>query len=280
MRRRTDLRPDASRAALPALTALVLVAICLVFTFVMAAWHRDVGRVLGASGESAAAAVADEVDRNIELLDFSLRGIAEQWITPDVQALPRRLRDMLLFDNTLRAPGFGTVMVLDADGRLVAQSTDQGVVGTSFADRDYFRVHTGTVGVGLYVSKPFRNRIDGAWIVALSRRIDAAGRFTGVAVGTLDVAYLAKLYAGLGIGDGSAVTLLRTDGTVITREPFVAGDVRLFAGGGDSFNRMRATHDGVFEGPSPIDGVSRIISFHRVGNLPLIQAVEVSVEGE
>ncbi len=274
-----------ARAALPALTALVLLAICLVFTFVMAAWHRDVGRVLGASGESVAAAVAGEVDRNIELLDFSLRGIAEQWDQPDVRALPPRLRDRVLFDGALRAPGFGMVMVLDRDGRLVAQSAELGGLGASFADRDYFRVHAGNGDVGLYVSKPVRSRITGTWIVALSRRIDdEAGGFAGVAVGTIDVAYLGRLYAGLGIGKGDergdAATLFRTDGTVIVREPYVEGDVRLFAGGGDSFNRMRASRGGTFEGPSPVDGLPRIVSFHRVGDLPLIQAVEVSGEGD
>ncbi len=295
------------RAALPALTALVLLLICLVFTFVMAAWHRDVGRVLGASGESVAAAVAGEVDRNIELLDFSLRGIVEQWDMPEVQALSPRLRDRVLFDSALRAPGFGMVMVLDRDGLLVAQSAELGGLGASFADRDYFRVHANNGDVGLYVSKPVRSRISGAWIVALSRRIDDdAGRFGGVAVGTIDIAYLGRLYAALGIGDGpgigestgqgsgqgsgsgsgsgiapgDAATLFRTDGTVIIREPYVEKDVRLFAGGNDSFDRMRASRAGAFEGPSPIDGRPRIISFHRVGDLPLIQAVEVAGEGD
>ena len=278
---RVPPRLGGGRAALPALTALVLVAICLVFTFVMAAWHRDVGRVLGASGETVAAAVAGEVDRNIELLDFSLQGVAEQWQMPDVQGLAPRLRDLMLFDNAMRAPGFGTVMVLDGDGRVVGQSSGAVQIGTDFSDRDYFRVHAGTTSVGLYVSKPFRSRLSGHWIVALSRRIAGSdGAFAGVAMGTLDLSYLGKLYAALRIGPDSAVTLFRTDGTVITREPFVQSDVRLWAGGGDSFNRMRSSHDGTFEGESPIDGRRRIISYHRVGDLPLIQAVEVAGEGD
>ena len=281
MTARGILGPGGSRAALPTLTALVLVAICLVFTVVMAGWHRDVGRVLGASGESVAAAVAGEVDRNIELLDFSLRGVAERWDLPEVQTLPPSLRDRVLFDNALRAPGFGAIMVLDRDGRLAAQSADRGKLGVDFGDRDYFRVHVGTSNVGLYVSRPFVSRRTGEWMVALSRRIDAPeGGFAGVALGTLSIAYLGKLYAGLGIGPDSAVTLFRTDGTVITREPFVPSDVRLFAGRSDAFTRMRSSRDGTFEGESPIDGLRRIISYHRVGDLPLIQAVEVAGEGD
>ncbi|MBE7220074.1 MAG: hypothetical protein INR64_16510, partial [Caulobacteraceae bacterium] len=269
--------PRRGPAALPALTAAVLGAICLVFTFVMAGWHHDVGRALGASGQSVAAAVAGEVDRNIELLDFSLQGVAEQWGSADVQRLTPRLRDLVLFDNAMRAPGFGTLMVLDPDGRLTAQSSDASPLGSDFGDREYFRVHVGTRDIGLYVSKPFRSRASGRWIVALSRRIEGpGGEFAGVVMGTLDLAYLSGLYAALAIGPDSAVTLYRTDGTVIVRQPFVETDVRLWAGGGDAFNRMRASRDGTFEGDSPIDGQPRVISYHRVGNLPLIQAVEVA----
>ena len=272
-------QPGRGRGALLALTGAVLVAICLVFTFVMAGWHQDVGRGLAASGETVAAAVAQEVDRNIELLDFSLRGLAQQWSLPDVQALSPRLRDMVLFDNATRAPGFGTILVLDAEGAVAAHSPGIDPVSSGFKDRDYFRVHMGSGGVGLFVSKPFRSRLADRWIVALSRRIDApGGDFGGVVIGTLDLDYLAKLYRTLAIGEGSAVTLFRTDGTVITREPFVPADVRLWAGGGDAFNRMRSSRAGTFADASPVDGRQRIISFHRVGTLPLIQAVEIAGE--
>ncbi len=269
--------PGSGRAALLALTGAVLVAICLVFTFVMASWYRDVGRGLGASGESVAAAVAQDVDRNIELLDVSLRFVAQQWLVAEVQGLSPALRDLVLFDKTVQAPGFGAVLVLDPDGRIAAHSPGAETVTSWFGDRDYFRVHQGTLDVGLFVSKPFRSRLTGRWIVALSRRIAARdGGFGGVVIGTLDLGHLAKLYAGLGIGSDSAVTLFRTDGTVITREPFVQADVRLWAGGGDAFTRMRATRAGTFVGESPIDGRQRIISYHRVGDLPLIQMIEIA----
>jgi diguanylate cyclase (GGDEF)-like protein len=269
--------PGQGRAVLLVLTGAVLVAICFVFTFVMAGWYQDVSRGLGASGESVAAAVAQDVDRNIELLNFSLKAVAQQWGSAELQGLSPGLRTQVLFDSITDAPGFGMLMVLDATGTVQAHSRSDNPVGPWFGDRDYFRVHRGTRDLGLYVSKPFRSRVSNRWIVALSRRIDdAEGGFAGVAMGTIELAYLGKHYADVGAGPDKAITLYRTDGTVITREPFVPSDVRLWAGGGDAFNHMRATRTGTFEGASPIDGVPRIISFHRVGNLPLIQAVEVT----
>ncbi len=270
-------RSSGARAALPALTALVSVAICLVFTFVMMEWHSDVGRVIGSSAESLTAAVAGDVDRNIEFLDFLLKGVVDEWQTSDAE----RPTNTTLLDNAVRAPGFGMILVLDRDGKLIGRSPDLGRLEDDFSDRDYFRVHVGTSNVGLYVSRPFRSRMTATWVVALSRRIDdSKGDFAGVVTGTIDIAYLHRLYAGLAVGSDDAVTLFRTDGTVITREPFVQSDVRLWAGGGDTFNHMRASRAGTFEGESPVDGRRRIISYHRVGRLPLIQAVEVSGAGD
>lgn len=102
-----DIAMPRGRRVLLGSAAAVLVGIGLVFGFVMTEWHADVGRALGASGQSVASAVAHEVDRNVELLDISIQAIAREWGTSDVRDLPPRLRDLVLFDNSMRAPGFG-----------------------------------------------------------------------------------------------------------------------------------------------------------------------------
>lgn len=266
----------AGRSGLLAMTGAALLAICLVFAFVMAAWHRDVARSLGASGESMAGVVAHEIDRNIELLDLSIRAVSTQWESPDVRNLPAPVRDMVLFDSAMRAAGFGAILVIDRNGRIAASSPGTPVRDTSLADRDYFRVHIASGGLGLFVSKPFVSRLSGRWTVALTRRMeDASGAFDGVVLGSIDLAYLSRLYANLGVGPDRAVTLFRTDGTVITREPAVDAAAHVWVGGDDAFTVMRSSRAGTFEGASPIDGRRRIMSFHRVGNLPMIQSVEV-----
>ncbi len=258
--------------------ACVLVAICLIFGAVMTAWHGDVSRALGASGQSVATAVAQGVGRDVELLDLSIRGVARQWGESDIRQLPPPLRDKVLFDNSMRAPGFGTVLVIDRDGIIVAGSNGVWSPQTRLGDRDYFKVHL-TSDVGLFVSKPFVSRISGRRNVALSRRIqDDAGAFAGVVIGTIDIDYLTKLYAGLTLGTDSAVALLRMDGTVIARDPPMLVLGRNFVGDEDAFSTMRSTRAGTIEGPSPFDGKPRIMSFNRVGSLPLIQTVEVGAE--
>ena len=256
-----------------------LLAICAIFALVMYDSRQDVGREVAISAGNLASAVAHDVDRNIELIDLSLQAAASAWSKPAVHSLDPDLRNMLLFDNSSTAQDIGNILVLDKDGIVRASSRPINSPSPSFSDRDYFRVHVGSGNVGLFVSKPFVSRVSGLWQVGLSRRIDIPdGSFGGVVVGTLQLSYLNRLYHGLNLGPGGTITLFRTDGRVVTREPYVESDVRRSLGNTDSFNRIRSVSAGSFEGPSPVDGIDRIISFHRVGTLPLIQEIEVSVD--
>lgn len=278
---RLDQRDEGAtrRRVLVALMVAALVAICAVAVLMMIESRRDVGRGVAVSAGNLAAAVAHDVDRNIELLDLSLQSAAKGWGNLEVQSLSPSLRDMVLFDSSSSAQDVGPVFILDETGTVRAASKPEVAVGVSFGDRDYFRVHARTDAVGLFVSKPFVSRVSGNWQVALSRRINKPdGGFGGVAVTSLRLAYLNRLYKGLDLGAGGTITLFRIDGRVITREPYVEDDIRRDLGHTDAFNRIRPLKSGSFEGESPIDGAHRIISFHRVGTLPLIQDVEVSVD--
>ncbi len=267
------------RRVLSALFIAGLLAAGFVFASVVARSYDDVSRDVETSAANMAVAVARDIDRNIELLDLSIQAVGEIWGNPAVQALDPKLRATILFDYAARAQTVGTVFVFDATGVVRANSRIASLGPVSFADRDYFRVHIMSRDVGLFVSKPFVSRITGKWQIALSRRInDADGAFAGVVAASLELDTLNKLYDGLKLGMDGSVTLFRTDGTVITREPYAESEIRLGLGWTDGFGRMRSSRQGSFEGPSPVDGQRRIISFHRVGTLPLIQDVEVSVD--
>ena len=266
-------------AALFAVVSGSLLAICMIFGLVMYDSRRDVSREVEISASNLASAVAHDVDRNIELIDLSLQAAAGAWSKPAVQTLAPELRDLVLFDNSATAQGIGVLLVLDKSGMVRASSKPIDSATTSFADRDYFQVHVGNDDVGLFVSKPFISRVSGSWQVGLSRRINNLdGGFSGVVVGTLQLTYLNKLYHSLNLGPDSNITLFRTDGRIITREPYSESDVRRSLGQTEGFNQIRSSRAGSFEGASPVDGKHRVISFHRVGNLPLIQDIEVSVD--
>ena len=76
--------------------------------------------------------------------------------------------------------------------------------------------------------------------MVLSRRLEDGNRaFDGMVLASVDLAYLSKLSAGLDVGPDRAVTLFRTDGTVIAREPTV--DAAAQSGSAEDAFRARAT---------------------------------------
>ncbi len=267
------------RPALLAVACAALIALCSIFVFVTLEARRDVGRGVATSAANLTAAVAHDVDRNIELLDLSLQAVVDSWSDSAVRSLDPMLRQKVMFDRSADADGSGMMLVLDANGVVRASSRSASPAPDVFSDRDYFRVHIANEGLGLFVSKPFVSRLSGRWTVALTRRLNNSdGSFGGVALASLQLDYLNKLYAGLDVGEDGSITLFRTDGTVVTRKPYVETDINRSLGGTDGFSAIRALRLGSFEGASPIDGKRRIISFHRVGSLPLIQVVEISAE--
>ena len=256
-----------------------LIAAAVMFASVMSGSHRDVSRGVATAAANLAATVSRDVDRNIELLDSSIQTVAERWRNPAFQTMDPSLRDAVLFDRAAASQPDVDIYVMDSDGKVRGDSMHIIPVGMSFGDRDYFRVHVLNGDVGLFVSKPFIGRVVKARTMALSRRItNADGSFGGVVVASFQMEHLAKLYQGLNLGPDGSVTLIRTDGRVITCDPYVEGNIRDTLLSNGTFETMRSNKVGSLEGPSPIDGKTRIISFHRVGDLPLIQDVEVSVD--
>lgn len=276
---RRMLGGKSKRLLICAAMAGTLVAICATFATVMADAYDDVARGVAVAAGNLATAVAHDVDRNIELLDLSLQAASKSWVDPKVQALAPDLRNLVLFDNSAHAQDVGAIAIIDANGDLQARSRPSPKGMPSVSDRDFFRVHLSNNDVGLYVSKPFISAASHTWIVALSRRItNPDGSFGGVAAASLELAYLNKLYRGLDLGVDGTVVLFRIDGTVITRAPLNEDDINRNLSDTDSYQIIRSAPVGSVETASPLDGRRRIISFHRVGDLPLIQDVEVSAD--
>jgi signal transduction histidine kinase/CheY-like chemotaxis protein len=162
--------------------------------------------------------VAEEVQRSIvrrqlsrpEDLTASYAGEAEhQWLRS-------------------RHTSFGAinvVNVVDAQGRLVNTSFAFPSPPTVFDDREAF-IAVRDRHVSSHVSGPIVNRFDGRWTIYLSRPLeDAQGRFMGAVLVGLSPSYFIDFYAGLRMDrvkpqpDVTAMTLLRSDRTVMARAP-------------------------------------------------------------
>ncbi|MEZ5843108.1 MAG: EAL domain-containing protein [Hyphomicrobiaceae bacterium] len=92
------------------------------------------------------------------------------------------------------------------------------------SDREHYRVHVGATEDRLFISKPLIGRASNKWSVQFTRRLtDAAGRFAGVVVISLDPGYLTRSYADVELGSAGGLALIGDDGIVRAEKGVFAG---------------------------------------------------------
>ncbi len=265
---------------LTALGMVVAVGMVALGIVVLLDARRDAWKQSERAADNLAIALERDIARNIQVYDLSLQGTIEALRLPGINEISPDLRQAAIFDRAANAEYLGSLLVLDAVGTVVADSTAVQPHPLNFADRDYFQVHQEQADAGLYVSRPFRSRLRGGDpSVAISRRRpDVDGRFAGVVVGTMRLAYFQSLFERLNLGTGGAVLLLRTDGQVIARRPLRDADIGRDLSATDGFRQYSAASSGHFIGTSRLDGIQRAYTFRHIGNLPLVLSVAMSVD--
>ncbi|HTJ92969.1 MAG TPA: diguanylate cyclase [Pararobbsia sp.] len=216
-----------------------------------------------------------DIARNVELYDLSLTWMLESSQRADVMSLPTTLQREILFDRSAYAKYLGAMLVLDETGRITIDSVSETPRAGVFSDRDYFLVQRDDPHVGLYLSHPFQSRLrKGEWTVVLTRRIDKPdGRFGGIALVAISLAYFRDLLAGLDIGPHGVLLLMRVDGTVIVRQPYRTSDIGRSMLDMPGYSRMAHDDAGTFVAIGSIDGVRRLYSFKRIPGLPVVAVV-------
>lgn len=255
-------------------------AIQLAF-FVAIGWdfYRGVISSTEQQAMNVATLVEQAVARDIELYDLSLHAVRDGMRDPAVMAQSPYVRHIALFDRSTTAHGIGALVVLDRDGTIVADSLSMTPRAGNFADREYFKVHKDAArDIGLYVSRPFRARLQGdIWSISLSRRIAGEdGAFDGIVSGTVKLNYFRDNFESVNLGARSTITLLRDDGVMLIQN--TEDDSRIGANwrGADVFRHLAQRSAGTFWSARSMDGTPRAYAFRRVGTLPLVVSVGVA----
>jgi diguanylate cyclase (GGDEF)-like protein len=273
--------PRLSRIIMPISYALAC-AIIAVVAFTLWEARQDAWTEAERYGRSITQVLRNDIARNIELYDLSLQRLRDATVNPDIASMAPRARRWALFDRAATGRDLGVMGVLDAAGNVLINSRSIDLPHENLADRDYFQVHLQSPDVGLYVSRPFKSRLsDGADTIALSRRLpDKDGKFQGIVVGSIRLGYFGDLFQRLQLGRKDVISLTRTDGTVLMRQPSLdgAGDIGLEVGNTPVFRQALQLMNGSFTAMSAIDPVERLFVVARVGELPLIIAVAQSTD--
>jgi diguanylate cyclase (GGDEF)-like protein len=221
-----------------------------------------------------------DIARNIEVYDLSLQAVIDGMQDPKIVALPPNIRQLVLFDRSTNAQDLGSLLVANPAGDVIIDSHSVPPRHIHVGDRDYFRVHQGSPDVGLYISEPFKPRINGIdTSLGLSRRLNGPhGEFKGIVVGTLRLNYFRRLFDGLNLGPRAAVTLVRSDGTLLMRRPYNEKLIGRSVADSPAFQRRLLSSEGSYVEMAALDNVERLFSFRHIGEHPLIVAVGLATE--
>lgn len=176
-------------------------------------------------------------------------------------------------------PQARNIALLDAQGRVVAESIETTDGRANFSDRPYFLFHRDHPSKALHIGLPVRSVRTGNWIIPVSRRIDRPdGSFGGVAVAILEPGYFNEIYRALDLGAGGTVWIFDDERGLLVREPAMP---ELYAKGYTAKTVGKALDEapsGTFIAPSPVDGVTRIVSYRSVPEVPIIVAIGIRLD--
>lgn len=226
--------------------------------------------------------LAEHTARTIEATDLILRVAVTQVSArglPTDEATRGAIRSRIL-ERMANVPQVSSLLVLDADGRAILDSSAASPRPHDASDRDYFQVHRDRPDAGLHIGVPVTSRLSGQPILSLSRRLSAPnGRFLGVAVVALDRRYFEEFHSTLNMGESASIALLRTDGTILTRQP-----PRSDAGQESVRERIAGTLGTLKPGlpvshrsSSALDGIDRFRTHMKLTSYPIAVVVAVPV---
>jgi PAS domain S-box-containing protein len=177
----------------------------------LVATDRELGNV--------AKALAEQTAWTWEGIDLLLRDTARWYQNDGRQIAPERLNEVLA-NRTAGVRQVRLLTIVDAQGIQRHRSRGSSPPHLDVSDRSYFIAQRDRGATGLFMSEPLVTRSENRPGFVLSRRLeDDQGRFAGVITAIIDLEDLKEFYGDVDLGGGSAIHLLREDGTLLVRNP-------------------------------------------------------------
>ncbi|MCC7701464.1 sensor domain-containing diguanylate cyclase [Janthinobacterium sp. GW460P] len=263
-----------------AISFVVLVCLSLLATQLWMTLRAREVQLNEAARESAnlAQSVAQHAYDTIKEADTVLVGLVERVEADGVSDLELARIHKLLVTRVAELRQLHGIFVYARDGSWLVNSQKTLLSNLNNSDREYFNYHRTHDERGPYVGPPVRSKSTGNWIVTVSRRINMPdGSFGGVALATIDMNYFRLFYERFAIGEKGAIFIANGTGILLLRRPF---DESLL---GRDLSQFPLFHDYLPKSPvgtavikSRVDGVTRINSYRRVEEYPLVVSAALS----
>src|SRR3984893_6416220 len=213
---------------------------------------------------NVAKALAEQTAWTWQGIDLLLRDTARWYQSDGHNIAPERV-DEVLANRTAGVWQGRLLTIVDAQGIQRHRSRGSSPPHLDLSDRSYFIAQRDRIATGLFMSEPLVTRSENRAGVELSRRLeDDTGRFAGVVTAIVDLEDLKQFYEAVNLGGGSAIHLLRDDGTLLVRNPPTPSVV------GQKFPQLVAAPIAQAKRLlNPIDGKRDFIAVARVRDTPL-----------
>ena len=125
-------------------------------------------------------------------------------------------------DKTRGLPQVDVATIVAANGDVINFTRSYPAPAINLASRDYFQEHLKNPNLGLFISKPVRNKGNNGWTFYLSRRLNGAnGEFVGMVLVGLSCTFFTDFYKNISLGKDATITLYRRDFSLMARWPHV-----------------------------------------------------------
>ncbi len=178
----------------------------------LSATHRELS--------SMAKTLAEQAEGSLQLADLLLRETAT-WYQTEHPA-PGTAADARLATRAEGLPQVREVRIIDEHGIPRFRSRELPGDTAALSDRPYFIAHRDHPGLGVVLSDPLITQIEKRPAIVMSRRLAKPdGTFNGIVQAVVDLEEFQRVYQAIDLGQGSAINLLRDDGTMLVRQPQV-----------------------------------------------------------
>jgi|GEM_PF-102286 len=260
-------------------TLIAIAIVALAFTGFAQQRELALAHARQTSG-TLASLMSAHLENNFSVYELILSDALDAIRDPRTAALPRDLRRDLMFSKVAKTSYLDGALYIDANGKIVESLDGRDYPNLNLADRDYFRAQQRSRSVGMYISDPFRSRVnEGQYAIGLSRRVNGYdGVFGGVVLLTLRLAYFQQLFDRLDVGEHGALFIMLDDGTLLARKPFSDYDVGTNLASQQQIAPMLKSSSGSVVARDDEDGTTRIYTWRRVPHTSLIVAVAPALD--
>lgn len=165
------------------------------------------------------------------------------------------------------------VYIIDASADTIF-ATIPGAERINVSDREYFTAVRD--GAAFYTSGLLVSRLTGEQIFVFSKRVERDGEFSGAIMVSFTGKLLRGFWSLLDLEPDSTVSLLRRDGELMARFPAPDGPQDLSALPVITDYLPKSESGTYFSEASPIDGVSRVVSYQLVDGTDIVAVAAVS----